>query len=150
MPDANVEAVREMLRQRSEAGLLKYGTTTERTDLSAIQWLQHLQEELLDAAVYVERLKGELLMLSDAVSFFRLAAVLGIVYAGHALPKSPRFLDTKAWNAILKNVELFIDDAGIRVVRTTVMQELDGTVDVSHEPVTRDVLDRLICEWNSY
>jgi hypothetical protein len=41
------------------AGFRKYGTTTERTDLSLLDWLQHLQEELLDAAVYVERLKEE-------------------------------------------------------------------------------------------
>lgn len=56
-PDANVEAVREALLQRSQAGLAKYGTTTERTDINLLGWLQHLQEELLDAAVYVEALK---------------------------------------------------------------------------------------------
>ena len=60
MTDRNVEAVRELLRQRSEAGLVKYGTTTERTDIDVLRWLQHLQEELLDAAVYVERLKWEI------------------------------------------------------------------------------------------
>jgi hypothetical protein len=32
----------------------------ERDDLSPLQWLQHLQEELMDAAVYVEKLKGEI------------------------------------------------------------------------------------------
>lgn len=53
-PDANVEAIREMLLQRSKVGLAKYGVTTERTDLTLVQWLTHLQEELLDGAVYVE------------------------------------------------------------------------------------------------
>jgi hypothetical protein len=57
--DANVERVRAALSARSLAGFRKYGTTTERTDLSLLDWLQHLQEELLDAAVYVERLKEE-------------------------------------------------------------------------------------------
>ncbi|HEY9143285.1 MAG TPA: hypothetical protein VIM90_04550 [Arenimonas sp.] len=56
-PDANVEAVRTMLIERSVVGLAKYGTTTERKDLSSRDWLQHLQEELLDAAVYVQALK---------------------------------------------------------------------------------------------
>jgi hypothetical protein len=42
-----------------QAGYQKYGTTTERTDIDFLGWLQHLQEELLDAAVYVERLKKE-------------------------------------------------------------------------------------------
>ncbi len=58
--DRNVEAVRERLLQRAQAGFAKYGVTTERSDLSAADWLLHLQEELLDAAVYVERLKREL------------------------------------------------------------------------------------------
>jgi hypothetical protein len=30
----------------------------EREDLNFLDWLTHLQEELLDAAVYVEKLKG--------------------------------------------------------------------------------------------
>lgn len=58
--DANVEAVRDRLSQRAGAGFIKYGTTTERRDLSLSAWLQHLQDELLDASVYVERLKREL------------------------------------------------------------------------------------------
>jgi len=60
MIDKNVEAVREQLYNRMETGYSKYGVTTERTDIDLLGWLQHLQEELLDAAVYVERLKDEL------------------------------------------------------------------------------------------
>lgn len=58
-PDGNVEAVREMLLSRSIVGLMKYGVTTERGDLSLGDWLQHLQEELLDAAVYVQAAKAQ-------------------------------------------------------------------------------------------
>ena len=57
--DKNVEAVRQLLWQRMSTGYTKYGVTTERTDIDLMGWLQHLQEELLDAAVYVERLKDE-------------------------------------------------------------------------------------------
>jgi hypothetical protein len=53
------EHVCDMLRERSERGLAKYGTTIDRDDLSPAQWLQHLQEELLDAAQYVEALKRQ-------------------------------------------------------------------------------------------
>jgi hypothetical protein len=60
MIDKNVENVREMLYNRMKAGYQKYGTTTERTDIDLMGWLQHLQEELLDAAVYIERLKKEI------------------------------------------------------------------------------------------
>ena len=60
MSDANVEAVRELLAARSQKGLDKYGVTTERKDIDLLGWLQHLQEELLDAAVYIERVKREM------------------------------------------------------------------------------------------
>ena len=58
--DKNVEAVRRLLWQRMGTGYTKYGVNTERKDIDLLGWLQHLQEELLDAAVYVERLKDEL------------------------------------------------------------------------------------------
>jgi hypothetical protein len=57
--DSNVESVREKLRQRSETGIRKYGVTTDRTDLSRLDWLRHAQEEALDLAVYLERLIRE-------------------------------------------------------------------------------------------
>ena len=60
MTDAITEAVVVQLRTRAEKGKRKYGTTMERDDLTLIQWLQHLHEELMDAAVYVEKLKSEI------------------------------------------------------------------------------------------
>jgi len=47
-------------RDRETKGLLKYGTTMDRTDLSLQQWLTHLQEELMDATVYIEAALREL------------------------------------------------------------------------------------------
>ena len=58
-PDKNVEAVRKMLLDRSVVGLKKYGVTTERTDTDFQGWIEHLQQELLDAAIYCQRLKNE-------------------------------------------------------------------------------------------
>lgn len=58
--DANVEAVVQKHRRRATVGLVKYGVTTSRTDLSITQWLQHLQDELMDAAIYVQRLIEEI------------------------------------------------------------------------------------------
>jgi hypothetical protein len=54
--DANVDAVREKLLSRSQRGIQKYGTTTERTDLAQLEWLQHAQEEAMDFCVYLQRL----------------------------------------------------------------------------------------------
>ena len=58
--DRNVEKVITQLRDREEEGLRKYGVNTERVDLTTLEWLQHLQEELMDASVYIEKLKNEI------------------------------------------------------------------------------------------
>ena len=55
--DKYVQAVKEKFEQRSQTGIRKYNTTLERTDLSFLEWLEHLQEESMDATLYVERLK---------------------------------------------------------------------------------------------
>jgi len=53
------EQVIEQIRNRAAIGKNKYGHTLERKDLNLLEWLQHLQEELMDAACYVEKLKEE-------------------------------------------------------------------------------------------
>ena len=53
------EQVIEQIRKRAEVGERKYGVTLERKDLNLLKWLQHLQEELMDAACYIEKLKEE-------------------------------------------------------------------------------------------
>lgn len=57
--DSNVEKVRELLLQRSLKGLEKYGCTTDRTDLTRLQWLRHALEESLDHSVYLMKLISE-------------------------------------------------------------------------------------------
>lgn len=57
--DKIVESVVESYKKRSNEGIRKYGTTLERNDLSLLEWLNHLQEELMDATLYIERLKQE-------------------------------------------------------------------------------------------
>ena len=59
MIDKNVDNVITQLKSREQKGVLKYGGTTERTDLTTLEWLQHLQEELMDACVYIEKLKND-------------------------------------------------------------------------------------------
>ena len=58
--DSNVQAVVTKYKQRAAMGLSKYGVTTERTDIDLLGWLQHLQLELMDATIYVERLMKEI------------------------------------------------------------------------------------------
>ena len=66
--DRNVKNVIVQLRSREEKGMSKYGVNTERKDLSTLEWLQHLQEELMDATVYIEKLKSEMKETKDEMS----------------------------------------------------------------------------------
>ena len=60
MKDTIVDDVIGSFKQRSEVGIKKYNKTMDRNDLSSLEWLQHLQEELMDATLYIEKLKKEL------------------------------------------------------------------------------------------
>lgn len=53
-------AVMQKFKSRAEVGKDKYGVTMDRTDLSTYDWLTHLQEELMDSIIYVEKLKQQL------------------------------------------------------------------------------------------
>tara|TARA_B100000900_G_scaffold395024_1_gene393011 strand:- start:236 stop:484 length:249 start_codon:yes stop_codon:yes gene_type:complete len=50
------DEVCEKIQQRAEVGLEKYGTTMEREDFSDLDWMNYLQEELMDGAVYLQRM----------------------------------------------------------------------------------------------
>ena len=58
MIDKIVEKVIGLFRSRSKRGIEKYGTTLEDSDLTLEEWLQHLQEEVMDAALYIEKIKS--------------------------------------------------------------------------------------------
>ena len=57
--DSYVQIVKAKFEARSQRGIEKYNTTLEREDLNLQEWLNHLQEELMDATLYIERLKAE-------------------------------------------------------------------------------------------
>ena len=66
MTDKYVDRVLTRYKERSEVGIKKYSTTLERNDLSVLQWLTHLQEELMDATLYIERLKDEQVVINKS------------------------------------------------------------------------------------
>lgn len=55
------EEVCEQIIARRAHGITKYGVGLERDDLTELQWLQHAQEEAMDLAVYLQRLKRKLI-----------------------------------------------------------------------------------------
>ena len=54
MIDHIVECVVNKYRGRSEAGISKYGTTLDQNNKD--NYLIHLQQELMDASLYIEKL----------------------------------------------------------------------------------------------
>lgn len=58
--DSIVNKVIESFKERSEVGYNKYGTNLDRKDLSPLEWLNHLQQELQDGILYAEKLKEDL------------------------------------------------------------------------------------------
>lgn len=60
MIDKVVKEVLEKFKERSNTGIKKYGVTLEREDLNLVEWLTHLQEELMDATLYIHKLRAEL------------------------------------------------------------------------------------------
>lgn len=55
--DSVVFSIVQKFVERSKFGKQKYGTDLDRTDLSVLDWIQHAQEEHMDAILYLEKLK---------------------------------------------------------------------------------------------
>lgn len=55
--DSVVKSVINKFVNRAIIGKKKYGKTLERDDLTNEEWLTHLQEELMDATLYLEKIK---------------------------------------------------------------------------------------------
>lgn len=58
--DSIVESVIVKYKDRANVGFTKYGTNLDRTDLNTKDWAEHLQQELMDAVLYLEKLKTEM------------------------------------------------------------------------------------------
>jgi hypothetical protein len=55
--DSVVKAVLDKFLTRAHIGKKKYGTDLDRNDLSTSDWISHAQDELMDAILYLEKLK---------------------------------------------------------------------------------------------
>jgi thiamine pyrophosphokinase len=55
--DSVVFSVLKKITDRAKFGKEKYKTDLDRTDLKTLDWITHAQEELMDAMLYLEKLK---------------------------------------------------------------------------------------------
>jgi len=63
--DPVVQCVVNKFVDRSDVGYAKYGKTLRDDDSDVFVWLNHLQEELMDATLYLQRLKEEISTLRE-------------------------------------------------------------------------------------
>ena len=55
--DSVVFSIIKQFKQRADFGMLKYSPNLDRKDLNVLDWIQHAQEEHMDAILYLEKLK---------------------------------------------------------------------------------------------
>ena len=55
--DAIVEEVKDLYDYRSSVGIKKYNTTLEESKQDLDEFLLHLQEEFMDATLYIQKLR---------------------------------------------------------------------------------------------
>ena len=63
--DPVVQSVVNKFVDRSDVGYAKYGKTLRDDPSDIFVWLNHLQEELMDATLYLQRLKEEISSLRE-------------------------------------------------------------------------------------
>ena len=61
--DPVVRRVVDKFVSRSDVGFAKYGVTLEQDSSNMFQWLNHLQEELMDAVLYLQKAKEFILLI---------------------------------------------------------------------------------------
>ena len=58
--DVIIDRVIEKIKSRSDVGFKKYGVTLKDDEQPLDVWLTHIQEELMDAVNYIEKVKDVL------------------------------------------------------------------------------------------
>jgi|TARA_R110000803_G_C11709707_1_gene286741 FAD synthase len=58
--DPLVQKVIDRMADRSESGIKKFGNTMDQANKSLEEWILDTQEELMDACLYLEKLKEDL------------------------------------------------------------------------------------------
>ena len=69
--DPVVQSVVNKFVDRSDVGFAKYGKTLRDDSSDVFEWLNHLQEELMDATLYLQRLKEEITTLREEKALLR-------------------------------------------------------------------------------
>jgi hypothetical protein len=59
--DSIVTSIITQFEERSAKGKAKYGVDLDRTDLTLLEWIEHAKQEHMDAILYLEKIKQEVI-----------------------------------------------------------------------------------------
>jgi hypothetical protein len=93
--DPVVQSVVNKFVDRSDVGYAKYGTTMRDDKSDVFVWLNHLQEELMDAALYLQRLKEEISNLREEKALIQELNEIDVIDEFIFLPKKKQSKDLK-------------------------------------------------------
>ena len=85
--DPVVQCVVNKFVDRSDVGFAKYKTTMRDDQSDVFVWLNHLQEELMDATLYLQRLKEEISTLREEKALLNATNDIDIIDAFVFEPK---------------------------------------------------------------
>ena len=96
--DPVVQSVVNKFVVRSDVGFAKYKKTSRDDDSYVFVWLNHLQEELMDATLYLQRLKEEISTLREEKALLRELNDIDVIDAFEVKPekkkKKQKYLNT--------------------------------------------------------
>ncbi len=85
--DPVVQCVVNKFVDRSDVGFAKYKTTMRDDQSDVFVWLNHLQEELMDATLYLQRLKEEISTLREEKALLNSMNDIDVIDAFEVIPK---------------------------------------------------------------
>jgi hypothetical protein len=85
--DPVVQCVVNKFVDRSDVGFAKYKTTMRDDQSDVFVWLNHLQEELMDATLYLQRLKEEISTLREEKALLNSISDIDVIDAFEVIPK---------------------------------------------------------------
>ena len=113
--DPVVQSVVNKFVDRSDVGFAKYGKTLRDDSSDVFAWLNHLQEELMDATLYLQRLKEEITTLREEKALLRELNDIDVIDAFEVkVKKKQRLKDSKNIKTHLREKPGRGDNAGIK------------------------------------
>jgi hypothetical protein len=112
--DPVVQSVVNKFVDRSDVGFAKYGKTLRDDSSDVFEWLNHLQEELMDATLYLQRLKEEITNLREEKALLRELNDIDVIDAFIVEEKKKLPKDLKKFKKNLKEKLGRGDNTGIK------------------------------------